>query len=62
MSQSGSTPVRFDLLLLVSVLVIVTPGPDTAVITKHVLLSGRRGGFRSRGNSMRRLRNSRRWR
>jgi threonine/homoserine/homoserine lactone efflux protein len=31
--------------LLVSVLVIVTPGPDTAVITKHVLFGGRRGGI-----------------
>lgn len=30
--------------LLVSVLVIVTPGPDTAVVTKHVLVGGRRGG------------------
>ena len=31
--------------LLVSVLVIVTPGPDTAVVTKHVLFGGRRGGI-----------------
>ena len=31
--------------LLVSALVIVTPGPDTAVITKHILFGGRRAGM-----------------
>jgi RhtB (resistance to homoserine/threonine) family protein len=32
--------------VLLSLLVIGTPGPDTAVTTKHALLSGRRGGLR----------------
>ena len=31
--------------VLVSALVIVTPGPDTAVVTKHALFGGRRGGL-----------------
>jgi threonine/homoserine/homoserine lactone efflux protein len=31
--------------LLVSALVIMTPGPDTAVITKHILFGGRRAGI-----------------
>jgi RhtB (resistance to homoserine/threonine) family protein len=31
--------------ILLSLLVICTPGPDTAVTTKHALLSGRRGGI-----------------
>src|SRR5258708_38546549 len=39
--------VQLDLapFLLVSALVIVTPGPDTAVITKHILFGGRRAGM-----------------
>jgi RhtB (resistance to homoserine/threonine) family protein len=30
--------------LLISVLLILIPGPDTAIVTKHALLAGRRGG------------------
>jgi RhtB (resistance to homoserine/threonine) family protein len=39
-------PVHLDLapFLAVSVLLIVIPGPDTAVVTKNALLSGRRPG------------------
>lgn len=30
--------------LVISVLLILIPGPDTAIVTKHALLAGRRGG------------------
>lgn len=30
--------------LLISALLIVIPGPDTAVVTKNTLFGGRRGG------------------
>ena len=30
--------------LLISVLLILIPGPDTAVVTKNALVGGRRGG------------------
>src|SRR3954471_23327199 len=31
--------------LVISVLLILIPGPDTAVVTKNALLGGRRGGI-----------------
>ncbi len=31
--------------LLISVLLILIPGPDTAIVTKHALLAGKRGGI-----------------
>ena len=31
--------------LVISILLILIPGPDTAVVTKNALLGGRRGGF-----------------
>ena len=31
--------------VLISVLVIVIPGPDTAMVTKHAFLAGRRGAL-----------------
>jgi RhtB (resistance to homoserine/threonine) family protein len=38
--------VQLDLApyLVISILLILIPGPDTAVVTKHALLGGRRGG------------------
>jgi len=39
--------VHLDLVpfLLISVLVIVVPGPDTAMVTKHAFVAGRRGAM-----------------
>src|SRR5882672_8584010 len=37
--------IDFAPFLLISVLLILIPGPDTAIVTKHALLSGRRGGM-----------------
>jgi RhtB (resistance to homoserine/threonine) family protein len=36
--------IDFAPFLLISVLLILIPGPDTAIVTKHALLAGRRGG------------------
>lgn len=36
--------VAFGPFLAISLVVILTPGPDTAVVTKHALLGGRRAG------------------
>lgn len=36
--------IDFAPYLLISVLLILIPGPDTAIVTKHALLAGRRGG------------------
>ncbi len=36
---------NFPVFLGVAALVIVMPGPDTAVVTKNVLLHGRRAGL-----------------
>jgi RhtB (resistance to homoserine/threonine) family protein len=36
--------IDFAPYLLLSVLLILIPGPDTAIVTKHALLAGRRGG------------------
>jgi RhtB (resistance to homoserine/threonine) family protein len=36
--------IDFAPFLLISVLVILIPGPDTAIVTKHALLGGRHGG------------------
>ena len=40
--------IDFAPFLVISVLLILIPGPDTAIVTKHALLAGRRGG-RARG-------------
>jgi RhtB (resistance to homoserine/threonine) family protein len=37
--------IAFTPFLVISVLLILIPGPDTAIVTKHALLSGRRGGM-----------------
>jgi RhtB (resistance to homoserine/threonine) family protein len=36
--------IDFAPFLLISVLLILIPGPDTAIVTKHALLAGKRGG------------------
>src|SRR5882672_7306439 len=36
--------IDFAPFLALSVLLILIPGPDTAIVTKHALLGGRRGG------------------
>lgn len=36
--------IDFAPYLLISILLILIPGPDTAIVTKHALLGGRRGG------------------
>lgn len=36
--------IDFAPFLLISVLLILIPGPDTAIVTKHALLGGRHGG------------------
>src|SRR6476469_7065035 len=36
--------IDFAPFLLISVLLILIPEPDTAIVTKHALLAGRRGG------------------
>ena len=36
--------IDFAPFLVLSVLLIIIPGPDTAIVTKHALLAGRRGG------------------
>jgi RhtB (resistance to homoserine/threonine) family protein len=36
--------IDFAPFLVISVLLILIPGPDTAIVTKHALLGGRRGG------------------
>lgn len=38
-------PAQFLAFLSVSLLVIVTPGPDTALVIRNTLLGGRRGGI-----------------
>jgi RhtB (resistance to homoserine/threonine) family protein len=37
--------IDFAPFLVISVLLILIPGPDTAIVTKHALLAGRRGGM-----------------
>ena len=37
--------IDFAPFLLISVLLILIPGPDTAIVTKHALLGGRHGGM-----------------
>ncbi len=41
-SEMGFLDVRFAAYLAVAVLLIVTPGPDTALVTRNALLAGRR--------------------
>jgi RhtB (resistance to homoserine/threonine) family protein len=36
--------IDFAPFLVISMLLILIPGPDTAIVTKHALLAGRRGG------------------
>ncbi len=36
--------IAFAPYLFISVLLILIPGPDTAIVTKHALLAGKRGG------------------
>jgi threonine/homoserine/homoserine lactone efflux protein len=41
-SEMGFFDARFGTYLVVATLLIVTPGPDTALVTRHALLAGRR--------------------
>jgi threonine/homoserine/homoserine lactone efflux protein len=43
-SELGFFDARFGDYLAVAALLIVTPGPDTALVTRHALLSGGRAG------------------
>src|ERR1700686_5070886 len=43
--EMGFFDARFGTYLAVAALLIMTPGPDTALVTRHALLSGRRAAF-----------------
>ena len=38
---------NFHLFLIMSILLIILPGPDTAIATKNTLTVGRTGGFKT---------------